>query len=155
MFRTIFFIFVLSANIQGEIIIEDNFNSAVDKSKAKARQHDRQRAQERKKQYNSGTNIASGSITLCIPTIPHQTAQSFECRAKSASYQHKYGENATVRLTKDYISQCYSLNVYTGSGVGVGSTCSGVSSSWSVNVNGTSGFANDLSSAVSWLLNRM
>ncbi len=106
---------------------------------------------ERQRASSHSSSSSSYGVSVCIPSIP-RTSESSECRASSASASY---ENATVQLTKNLIGGCYDLKVYTGRGVGVGNTCGGLNSGWSVNVNGTGGYANGVSNAVAWILQRM
>jgi len=104
-----------------------------------------------RQQTTSSNSSSGGSITLCVPYAPKRLSHS-KCRAKTLSGSY---ENATVDLFKDSIGDCYTLSIYGGKGYGGGNTCSGLSGGWAVSANGNSGYANDLSSAIAWLLKRM
>ena len=106
-------------------------------------------------QEGSSTSSSNNSVNICVPSIP-QPSEYSQCRASTASASY---ENATVELSRGggglSSSDCYDIKVYTGNNTGVGNTCGGINGSWSVRVNGQSGFANGLGSAIEWLLNRM
>ncbi len=95
----------------------------------------------------------SGSISMCYPSIPNSVEYSECSGAKTAS-----GNYATVKLSRGggmSSSNCFELNIYANGSIGNGNTCGGANGSWSVIVNGQSGFSNGLGNAIAWLLKRM
>ena len=91
---------------------------------------------------------------MCYPNIPSPVEYSECSGAKTASDNY-----ATVKLSRGggglSSSNCFDLTIYASGSIANGNTCGGANGSWSVMVNGQSGFANGLGSAIEWLLNRM
>lgn len=102
--------------------------------------------------YRTASNSSGGSARLCIPSIPKEAEYSKCSNARTAS-----GKYATVQLSRSggMTSNCFELKIYGGSNIAVGNTCGGANGQWSVMINGQSGFANGLGSAIGWLLGRM
>ena len=94
------------------------------------------------------------SISLCYPSIPQPIDYSECSGARTAS-----GSYAMIKLSRGggglSSANCFDLNIYANGNIAVGNTCGGVNGSWSVRVNGQSGFANGLGNAIAWLLQRM
>ncbi len=93
--------------------------------------------------------ISTATVQACVPSIPDRIEHS-ECKTQSSS-----GKYVTVDIFRNSTSSCFDLSIYGGNGSAHGNTCGGLSGGWSVMANGESGYANDVSSAIQWMLNRI